>query len=238
MNKIQAIFYEGIWIENQAAINKYFLGKFEDVFSTEIPSLPQTLGDLGFQSISTEENDFLMSIPAEVEIKVCIDALHPLKALGPDGFSGIFFRHYWETIRHQVIGFVQESFIAGELVEGLNKTFIILVPKSENATDFNHFRPISLCNFTYKIISKIIAERPKNLLPQLISPNQGAFVSGRWIADNTVLAQELVHKIRKFKGKCGLMMAKIDLARPMTGWSGRLLRKFCNSGGFLTSFRK
>lgn len=188
--------------------------------------------------MSVEENIFLMGIPAKAEIKATIDALHPLKASGPYGFSGIFFTHYWETIRFQVTNFVQESFRAGELEKCLNKSFIVLVPKSGNATEFNHFRPISLCNFTYKIISKIIEERLKIFLPRLISPNQGAFISGRWIADNMVLAHELVHKIKKFKGKEGLMMAKIDLSKAYDHLEWPFINIVLQSWGFSDSFQK
>lgn len=94
----------------------------------------------------------LMSILAEEKIKASVFALHSLKAPGPDGFPSIFLRHYWETIRAQVVSFVQESFRNGDLTRGTNKSFIVLILKLENAIEFNHFRPISLCNFIYKII--------------------------------------------------------------------------------------
>lgn len=58
-----------------------------------------------------------------------------------------------------------------------------------------------------------MASRLRLLLPKIISPNQGAFVNGRWIAENTVVAQELVHKVRRHKGKQGLMLLKIDIKR-------------------------
>lgn len=142
------------------------------------------------------------------------------------------------TIRLQIIDFVQESFRVGEPAKGFNKSFIILIPKSQNATEFNHFRPISLCNFTYKIISKIIVERVKHLLPWLISPNQGAFIKGQCIADNMILAQELVLKIKKFKGKGGLMMAKIDLSKAYDRLEWPFIESVLKSWGFSELFRK
>lgn len=70
----------------------------------------------------------------------------------------------------------------------MNRTFLVLIPKTKQPIFFNHFRPISLCKFAYKIISKIITERMGKLMGRIISPNKGAFVEGRWIAENSVIA--------------------------------------------------
>lgn len=95
--------------------------------------------------------------------------------------------------------------------QSINKTFIVLIPKMKHASTFNQFRPISLCNFVCKIVSKLMASRLRNLLPKIIFPNQGAFVKGRWIAKNTVIAQELAHKVKNHKGRHGLMLIKVDI---------------------------
>lgn len=120
----------------------------------------------------------------------------------------------------------------------MNKSFTVLVPKSQNATEFNQLRPISLCNFTYKIISKIIAGRLKIFLPRPISFNQGAFVAWRWIADNTVLAHELVHKVKSYKGKWRLMMAKIDLGKAYDRLEWPFINIVLRSRGFSELFGK
>jgi hypothetical protein len=74
-------------------------------------------------------------------------------------------------------------------------TFISLIPKKDCPTDFSEFRPISLCNSTYKCVAKIIANRLQILLPKIISPSQGAFVKGRSIHDNIGLVHELIQHI-------------------------------------------
>ena len=81
----------------------------------------------------------------------------------------------------------------------------------EIASQFDHFRHISLCNFCYKIISKLLANRLRTVLGSLFSPHQSAFVNARWIAESSLLAQELVHTIKGKKGKKGLMAVKIDM---------------------------
>lgn len=72
--------------------------------------------------------------------------------------------------------------------EGMNKTFLVLIPKLKNASNFNHFRPISLCNFYYKVVSKILANKLRKFLNRIISPNHRAFVKERWIVENTIMA--------------------------------------------------
>lgn len=94
---------------------------------------------------------------------------------------------------------VRECFITQEFDRVINKTFITLIPKMKGATNFNQFRPINLCNFIYKIVYKLIAMRLRKNLANIISPNQGVFVEGKWIVENTVAAYELVHKIKSAK---------------------------------------
>ena len=95
----------------------------------------------------------------------------------------------------------------------MNKTHIVLIPKIQRPEVIGNYRPISLCNAIYKIITKVIVARVRPLLDKLISPCQATFIPGRHGVDNTIIAQELIHTIGRTKGKRGYMAIKIDLEK-------------------------
>jgi hypothetical protein len=103
------------------------------------------------------------------------------KAPGPDGFMPLFYVKYWNSIKHTVLKAVGNLFQSTRLLREQNHSFIALIPKCMGASSVNHFRPISLCNIIYKIISKLLANRLKPLLSKIISHFQTTFVPGRHI---------------------------------------------------------
>jgi hypothetical protein len=110
-----------------------------------------------------------------------------------------------------VIKAVQNFFTSGKLLKEMNSSFIVLIPKIQNPSVINHFRPISLCNTTYKIISKLLVDRLRAVLPSLISPAQSAFIPGRWIAENQLIVQEILHSFKTRRVQGGFVAMKLDL---------------------------
>ena len=151
-------------------------------------------------------------LPSDIEIKNAFFSLHSNKAPGPDGFNAHFFKDSWSLIGSSIIEAVAEFFRSGDILRELNNTIVALIPKIPNPTKMGDFRPISCCNTVYKCISKIIASRIKSVLPDLVDQAQSAFVQGRKISDNILLAQDLLRDYHKPTGKPSVT-AKVDIMK-------------------------
>ncbi|KAL8122725.1 hypothetical protein AgCh_010922 [Apium graveolens] len=132
------------------------------------------------------------------------------KSPGPDGVNVEFFLATWCTTGTDFCDSIKSFFDTGFLPSGVNSTLISLIPKVSSPTKMVDFRPISLCTVMYKCISKILASRLKLIMPLVIDIAQSAFIPGRSISDNILLAQELFRGYERETGtaKCAL---KIDL---------------------------
>ena len=149
----------------------------------------------------------------EVEVKKALFDMGPLKAPGPDGLNPLFYQSQWETVGGSVVKLVLSMFEKPDLIEHINGTRIVLIPKVAIPQTIQDLRPISLCNVIYKIVTKIISNRLKPIISRVVAPNQCSFIKGRQSSDNIILVQEIIHSMRNMRKKNGFMAIKIDLEK-------------------------
>ena len=140
--------------------------------------------------------------------------MHPTKAPGLNGMLAIFFQKYWDVVGNDITCMVLNVLNSDISIADINRTNITLIPRINCPSKMFDFRPISLCNVVYKLVSKVIANRLKNILPQIILKNQSAFLSERLITDNVLVAYELMHYLEhKKEGKEDFMVVKLDMSK-------------------------
>ena len=168
---------------------------YQDLFtSTSRTNMENTTQHI-YPIINDEMNaNFVVDFEA-LEVQEAIKQMVPLKAPSPNGMPYIFYQNYWELLGEDVTSFVLYFLNFASLPANLNHTFITLIPKVKNPKFVSEFRPISLCNVLYKIFSKVLANRLKKILPNIITENQSAFTKSQLILDNIFVAFESLHSM-------------------------------------------
>ena len=203
---------------------------FYDLFSTSVVSVQRNIWNIPSWPYFLNEEDangltMGVSMP---EVKDGLWCLKPLKAPGPNGLHAGFFQSFWSTVGSFELEEVRKAFRDSTIPPYLNETLITLIPKCPGADCLNSFRPISLCNTVYKVVTKIIVKRLKLLLPKLISPLQTAFIPRRMGLDNMIITQEIIHSMSLKKGKTVYMAIKIDLEKAYDSLEWPFLRDVLN----------
>ncbi|XP_022015014.1 uncharacterized protein LOC110914533 [Helianthus annuus] len=167
----------------------------------------------------------------EEEVKKAMFSIGNDKAPGPDGFTAAFFKNAWPLIGNDIVNAIKDFFDTGNLLRELNHTLIVLIPKVPTPMVVTDFRPIACCNVLYKCISKIIADRIKGGLNEIVSINQSAFVPGKKISDNILLTQELMHNYHRNVGppRCAF---KVDIQKAYDTVDWRFLKSVLRGFGF------
>ena len=172
---------------------------FEVLFTTSNPCRIMEVTNTIPTKVTDEMNQGLIAAFTREEVVTVLKQMHPTKAQGPDGMSAIFFQKYWDVVGNDITCMVLNVLNSDMSIADINRTNITLSPKINCPLKMSNFRPISLCNVIYKLVSKVIANRLKNILPQIISENQSAFLSERLITDNVLVAYELMHYLEHKK---------------------------------------
>nr|XP_029148267.1 uncharacterized protein LOC114925184 [Arachis hypogaea] len=170
--------------------------------------------------LCTEACQKLVEPVTSEEVKRAVMTMSSFKAPGPDGFQAIFYKEFWDSLSNDVCRLVKRAFEGEPLNAAIFDTLIVLIPKVEVPSSLREFRPISLCNVIYKIVTKVLVNRFRPFLSEIIGPLQGGFIPGRGTTENIIIAQEIMHFMRNTKSRKGTMAFKIDLEKAYDRFCG------------------
>ena len=172
----------------------------------------------------------LERIPSREEIKSAVWACGMDKAPGFDGFNFRFIREMWDELKEDIFDTVTKFFTYGGSLRHLNVTWVTLIPKNDNPTAIEEYRPISMVGSIYKIIAKILSSRLKEVIAPLIDESQNAFVGNRQILDGVLIANESLAWLKKQKISGALIKIDFQMAYDSINWV--FLRKVMEKLGF------
>ncbi|KAL0402157.1 UNVERIFIED_CONTAM: hypothetical protein Slati_4245600 [Sesamum latifolium] len=208
------------WLEAGERNTKYFHSL---VKKKRFPKIPEAIGNN------------LCLIPTEEDIKETVFSIDKKSVAGPDRFSSAFYQACWEFIARDIYDAVRGFFSGTPMPRSFTATTIVLIPKVDSPQTWNDFRPISLCNVTNKILSKLLYRRISQALSELISPSQSAFVPDRLISDNILIAQEMIHHL-DLRYKNSNLVIKLDMSKAYDRVSWAFLLIVMQKMGFPTRF--
>lgn len=169
--------------------------------------------ELDFKRLKESEAEKL-EVPFSLEeIRDAIWSCEESKAPGPDGFNMCFFRRCWNLVKEDVFRMMSDFHRTGKLEKSINCSFIALIPKTDNPNEIADFRPICLVSSLYKIVAKVLAQRLKAVIGNLVSETQCAFIRGKQIFDGILIANEVIHSMDKMVGNEGNLILKLDFSK-------------------------
>uniref|UniRef100_A0A803QJ68 Reverse transcriptase domain-containing protein n=1 Tax=Cannabis sativa TaxID=3483 RepID=A0A803QJ68_CANSA len=223
---------DGVWVDWETGLGGVMLDYFNKLFEASDVDISCVLDEVQ-PSITNSQNAILLDMVEEEEVRVALFQMHPDKSPGPDGMSPGFYQKYWDIVGRDVVRLVRDFMNTGMLPIGLNDTNLVLIPKKNTPCNMTELRPISLCNVVYKVLSKVLANRLKKVLDQVVSDFQSAFIPGRLISDNIMVSFEVMYYLkRKTGGKQGYMALKLDMSKAYDRVEWRFLNEMLRKMGF------
>ncbi|KAL5567922.1 hypothetical protein UlMin_024497 [Ulmus minor] len=234
-NSISGLLDEnGEWCEKEEGLALIIESYFKSLFTSSSPSATNydRVLDTIEPKITPQLNRQLERDFEAEDVRTAVFQMAPTKSPGADGMSAIFYQKFWPTVGEEItsacLGFVN----GGHPLGSINETIITLLPKIKNPTRITEFRPISLCNVLYKIISKMLANRLRKIMDSVISQEQSAFIPGRLISDNAIIGFECLHAIKRQKTKKNFLALKLDMAKAYDRVEWGFIYKIMNKLGF------
>ena len=209
-NQIKRIEVDGVLYEDETEVRSQLVLFYQGLYK-ETDLGCSSMDGLDFACIVEEER---LSLEKEFTKEEVIQVLREMegdKASGPDGFNMAFFHHCWRVVENDVMDFFYFFHQHSVFERSLNASFLTLIPKKCNVVNIKDFRPINLVGNVYKLLSKVVANRLRAVLDNLISETQNSYVSGRQIMDSVLIANECLDS--RLKSRLPGVVCKLDIEK-------------------------
>ncbi|MFS7913005.1 putative RNA-directed DNA polymerase [Helianthus anomalus] len=216
-NTIHGLSIDGSWCSKPAKIKKHVFEFFRGRFKEELAVRPSVYLD-NLKTFSQVDADSLVAVFSKEEIKVAVWDCGSNRAPGPDGFNFHFIKHFWDIFEDDFKQVLDEFHSNRSVSRGCASAFITLIPKVRDPSNLGEYRPISLVGAINKVVSKVLANRLKKVLGSVISDNQSAFLSGKFILDGPLIINEAISWLKKSKKSAFLFKLDFEKAYDNVNW--------------------
>jgi hypothetical protein len=222
---------EGV-IEGEKALKDYITKYYKDLFGTSQENgltLNESMVE-GVPQLTISEREELMAEFTKKEVRDAIFQMKHNKAPGPDGFPAEFFQIFWSLIKDNLMAMFRD-FHSGNLpLFCLNFGVITLIPKEKEVRRIQQYRTICMLNVSFKIFTKVMANRLESIAYRITEPSQSAFLPGRYILEGVVVLHETLHELKK-KRQNGLIL-KLDFEKAYDEVNWKFLQQVLRMRGF------
>ena len=215
---LKGIMIEGSWVDEPHKVKEVAREFFLQRFKEPEPLRPKIDG-IRFQVISHQQNDSLIARFSEEEVKEAIWECGSEKSPGPVGFNFKFIKKFWQTLKPDILHFLDEFYVNGIFLKGCNASFIALIPKVSDPQGLSDYKPISLIGCVYKIVSKLLAKRLKKAMSSIIDGRQSTFIEGRHLLHGVLVANEVVEKAKRKQKHCLVFKVDYEKAYDSVSWN-------------------
>lgn len=230
--RVKMLKIEGEWTSNSQIIERHVSNYFEKLFyrwQTEVDGSSEM--PVGRKIEASQTSRFIRHASMD-KVRKAVFGMKRFGSPGPDGIQAAFYQSYWDIVGCSVTNFVNEALATGKVPVVFLEAFISLIPKKESSKFASDFRPITLLDVVFKILSKVLVNRLRPLMDNIIGPFKNSFFLGRSTVDNTVLTQEIIHSMNRKRGKKGFMVLKLDLHKAYDSLDWDFLDATQTSKGF------
>lgn len=216
-NSLLGLHINGEWCEEPRLVKEEVRNFFSQKFRSVSHPLP-LLDGVPFSPLSADMSQSLEVPFSADELRDAVWDCAGEKSPGPDGVNFKFIKHFWDILKVDFSRMAEEFHQNGVWPRGTNASFISLIPKIDNPQGLNDFRPISLVNCMYKVLSKLLANRLKGVMSSIIDECQFAFVGGKNMLDSVLIANEVFHEAKRNKLPTFLLKIDYEKAYDSVNW--------------------